>query len=388
MTAPASAEYDHLIIGGGIYGCYVALQLRQRQPDARIAILERKDDLLCQASYNNQARVHNGYHYPRSVLTGIRSRINVPRFLREFGDAVRTDFQQYYAIGRRRSNVTPRQFEQFCRLISADLQDAPGDVYSLFDSDLIEAVYAVSEPVFDAVKLRHLMQERLACAGVKVILGCEALGLDAGANIGQETLAVNIANHDGNSCGLLRCRFLYNCTYSRLNAFLAQSGLTPIKLRHEATEMALIEPPTRLRDVAVTIMCGPFFSLLPFPARGLSSLSHVAYTPHYSWSEEPEDSASHSYAPSFPLQTRFGQMWRDASRYLPALKQCDYVDSLWETKTILPQSDANDSRPILFKRDPAAPNVISILGGKIDNIFDLDDIFAGIMNLTPEPSPA
>jgi hypothetical protein len=67
-------------------------------------------------------------------------------------------------------------------------------------------------------------------------------------------------------------------------------------------------------------------------------------------------------------------MRRDAARYVPDLRDCSYVRSLWEVKTILPQSGANDSRPILFKRDPSAPNLISLLGGKIDNIFDLDDV--------------
>ena len=66
-------------------------------------------------------------------------------------------------------------------------------------------------------------------------------------------------------------------------------------------------------------------------------------------------------------------MRRDAERYVPALRECTYVRSLWEIKTILPQSGVNDSRPILFKRDPSSPNVISILGSKIDNIYDLDE---------------
>jgi hypothetical protein len=59
------------------------------------------------------------------------------------------------------------------------------------------------------------------------------------------------------------------------------------------------------------------------------------------------------------------------------LRDCRYVRSLWEVKTVLPESGANDSRPILFKRDSGAPNVISLLGGKIDNIFDLADVLPG-----------
>ncbi len=53
---------------------------------------------MSRASYNNQARVHNGYHYPRSILTALRSRISFPRFVDEFRDCVDSDFDKYYLI--------------------------------------------------------------------------------------------------------------------------------------------------------------------------------------------------------------------------------------------------------------------------------------------------
>ncbi|NEQ34011.1 MAG: hypothetical protein F6K04_23980 [Leptolyngbya sp. SIO4C5] len=66
-------------------------------------------------------------------------------------------------------------------------------------------------------------------------------------------------------------------------------------------------------------------------------------------------------------------MVKDAARYLPSLANCVYRESLWETKTILPRSDGDDSRPILFKENALNSKVISVLGGKIDNIFELDE---------------
>ena len=64
-------------------------------------------------------------------------------------------------------------------------------------------------------------------------------------------------------------------------------------------------------------------------------------------------------------------MIRDAQRYLPMLRHSRYVDSLWEVKTVLPSSEADDSRPILFRRDDTMPSLTSIMGGKIDNIYDV-----------------
>lgn len=67
-------------------------------------------------------------------------------------------------------------------------------------------------------------------------------------------------------------------------------------------------------------------------------------------------------------------MIRDAgTSYIPCLSGSRLVESLWEVKTILPRSEVDDSRPILFRPVEQAPNVICILGGKIDNIFDIQD---------------
>jgi glycine/D-amino acid oxidase-like deaminating enzyme len=383
-VAAGPAEYAHAVVGGGVYGCYVALKLAKLAGRGRVAIVEREADLLMRASYRNQARVHNGYHYPRSMLTGIRSRVNAPRFMREFGGAIFGEFEQCYAIARRRSKVTPGQFEQFCRQIGAPLRPASEAVTALFDEEMIEAVYAVDEYVFDADRLRALLLDRLDAAGVRVFCATEAEKVGAG----RAALTLHLLDRPAGARHILTCGQLYNCTYSRLNTLLAVSGLQTILLRHEATEMALIDVPPALENLSVTVMCGPFFSLMPFPARGLATLSHVSYTPHYGWTEDPREGPHTAHEPPFPLVSHFDSMRRDAMRYLPLLRDASYLESLWEVKTILPQSDASDSRPILFKRDPAAPSVVSLLGGKIDNIYDLDDIFAGLRETEPAESPA
>src|SRR5262245_48802142 len=143
-------DYPHIIIGGGAYGCFAALRLAELFGSGSVLILEQEPDIMLRASYNNQARVHNGYHYPRSLLTALRSRINAPRFIAEFSDAIVSDFEQYYAIIRRRSNVTPAQFAQFCRRIGAEVKPAPARIQKLFDDDLVEAVFSVTEHAFDA----------------------------------------------------------------------------------------------------------------------------------------------------------------------------------------------------------------------------------------------
>ncbi|HKC60672.1 MAG TPA: FAD-dependent oxidoreductase [Myxococcales bacterium] len=339
------------VIGGGFFGCSLALALRAR--GERVTLLEREANLMVRASANNQARVHGGYHYPRSILTGLRSRLNYPRFVAEFGRCIDRSFRHYYAVARRQSQVTARQFETFCLRIGARLSPAPAEVRSWFDRELVEKVYEVEEHAFDADLLREAMRRRLQEARVEVQLATRALRVAPGELHTDR--------------GVLRASWIFNCTYSSVNELLAASGAGCVPLRHELAEVALVEPPPALRGCAVTVMCGPFFSLMPFPAQRLHSLTHVRYTPHFAWEERTAPAAP----PPRPSGSRVAHMLKDAQRYLPALSMARHVRSLFEVKTVLPQSEHDDSRPILFKRSGELPGLVSVMGGKIDNVYDL-----------------
>ena len=158
---------------------------------------------------------------------------------------------------------------------------------------------------------------------------------------------------------------------SQINQITGSSGLEIIPLKYEMAELCLVRVPESLRHMGVTIMCGPFFSCMPFPPRGLHTLSHVRYTPHYHWFDGERDIDK----PRFGFdreseRTAFPHMIRDARKYLPILADCEYVDSLWEVKTILPRNEIDDGRPILYKPHHGIPNHHVVMGGKIDNVYD------------------
>ena len=365
VVAPPADRYAAIVVGGGMIGCSVALYLAEHL--GPVLLLEREPGLLRRASYANQARVHNGYHYPRSLLTGLRSRVNFPRFIEEFADCVDDSFEKYYGVARQYSKVSAEQFMLFCRRIGAEYAPAPARVKALFDPWLVEDVYQVREYAFDSVKLRQLLERRLAAAGVDVRTGAEADHVAAVAG-GELRLRWN----DGGTGHETLARHVFNCTYSRLNDLLRRSGLPPIPLKHEFTEMALVQLPEPLRHMGVTMMCGPFFSFMPFPPRGLHSFSHVRYTPHRAVAEGADAPPPAGFLERRPDDaSAFHHMLLDASRYIPSLREARQVDSLWETKTVLPSSEADDSRPILFRMHHGLPNLTCILGGKIDNVFDV-----------------
>jgi len=361
----ADAAVDAVIIGGGFYGAVIAIYLAKQRGLKRIVLVEREAALLTRASYNNQARVHNGYHYPRSFTTAYRSRVNMPRFLQNWPKAVKQDFTKLYAIARRNSKVTARQFVRFCKDIGAVIEPADLPLRQLFEPRLIEDVFLVEEYAFDASKLASWAKSELSECGVEVRFETRVMAVSKAEKLLKVAMR---AEHDGEN--ELVSRYVFNCTYSGLNQLAGDFPGTRTHLKQEITEMALMQAPPVLKGLGITVMDGPFFSMMPFPARGLHTLSHVRYTPHMHWNDR-NGIDPYQQLNDYERATRVDRMVRDAGRYMPAVLDAKYVDSLFEVKTVLVKNEADDGRPILFEAHAGLPGCYSVLGGKIDNIYDV-----------------
>src|SRR5690606_30305966 len=119
-------------------------------------------------------------------------------------------------------------------------------------------------------------------AGVQLRLETRVTAVTQGAD---NSLRATLQPKDGEP-EQLACRYVFNCTYSGLNQLKGDFPGTQMGLKHEVTEMALLRVPDALGERGITVMDGPFFSIMPFPARGLHTLSHVRYTPHQHWADE------------------------------------------------------------------------------------------------------
>lgn len=358
-----SKQYDTVIIGGGFYGLRIAQFLVDELGIKDVLIIEKEADVMQRASYNNQARVHNGYHYPRSVLTALRSRVNLPVFSKEYEEAVVKDFTKYYAIAKTFSKVSARQFQRFFERIDAEIEPvAEGMQY--FDDRLIEQVFKVKEYGFNSATLRRLLLADLAKRPVDIHMG-EQVDHIRPVQGGIEVVTERAT---------YRTKHVLNTTYSLINMINVASQLPALALKHELTEMCLVTMPEELADKAFTIMCGPFFSLMPFPDKKMYTMSHVRYTPHQEWQDNQDGVQDlHRYLAENQPPSRFPAMHADIKRYMPHAAKINYSgESLWEIKTVLQESEGDDSRPILYKEHYGGiKNYICIMGGKIDNIYDV-----------------
>src|SRR3989338_2676983 len=99
------------VIGGGFFGVMTAIKLAER--GFKVTIFERKADILYEASYINQNRMHMGYHYPRSFETAMSSFIFQKAFCNMFREAVVEDFDHYYCVAKKGSMLSSKEYIKF-----------------------------------------------------------------------------------------------------------------------------------------------------------------------------------------------------------------------------------------------------------------------------------
>lgn len=349
-----TTDVDALVIGGGFYGCRIGLALREIGFQ-KVSVVERESAIMRRASFVNQARVHGGYHYPRSLPTGVSSRRNYRRFVEEHSYAVVPDVRMVYGIART-SRVTASQFARFCCEIGAECREDRRARDALFDVSLIEECFSVDEIAFDSSRIASDLECRLAQARIDLRLGVVV------RIVGADARGVDVET----SAGPIRAAYVFNCTYAYLDTVGAP---TRSSIKKELAEIALVSPPRALAGRAVTVMDGPFFSSMPFPALHCYSLTHVRYTPHRSWTDQGDGAGG-------GVTSRAAHMLRDSMRYMPSLAQAKYLGSLYELKAILVRSEESDARPIVFERAGDAGRIVSILGSKIDNVYDVVALLA------------
>jgi len=355
-----SRQYDIIIIGGGFFGINIALHFAAKKQ--KVLVIESHSQIMQEASYSNQARVHNGYHYPRSFLTAARSSINFARFCTEYSDAIFKDFTKLYAIPKNGSQTTAKQFYNLFEKLQAPIKIADKTHSDLFASELIEQVFEVTEHAFDSTILKKILEKQLRAAS-------KFIDIDFNTTVSKVAYASGQISVFRDTELVATTPQVFNCTYAAINTLLIDSGLPIIPIKYELAEMAMIKPPAALKNIGVTVMDGPFFSTMPFPALDLHSLSHVRFTPRISWLDggQPTDQT----LADIKQDSHWQLMLQDAARYIPKLTHAEYKKSLYIIKTILLKNEVNDGRPILHKSDYHIPGFHLVLGGKIDNIYDI-----------------
>lgn len=236
----------YLIVGGGFFGAYLGYLLKKRNRKTSVVIVEREKKLLQRASYNNQARIHNGYHYPRSFMTAFSSHKNFDIFVNEFNECIVNNFENYYAVGRIHSKITAAQFKVFCNRIGTPIEVAPSHVKSLFNPELVEEVFLVKEYAFNADILRELMAKKMKQSKIDILFQHEVIKVNQKkTDKSKQILETEILDLKTKKKFVVQSEYVFICAYSNINTILQNSNIEKLDLKQEMVEMPLIKNPRR-----------------------------------------------------------------------------------------------------------------------------------------------
>ena len=374
-------SYDRIIIGAGLYGLYAASVCGKN--GEKVLVLERDKEPFMRATYINQARVHMGYHYPRSLSTALKSAGYFQRFCEEYDFCIHKGFLQVYATGSRFSWTDADQFMSFCDAASIPCEEIPVSRY--FNPDMCDGAFETQEYTYDAMMLKdHFVKQLSGMPNVDMVY--DTVITDIICNDKEEHYELKLSDNT-----TYYGAKLLNATYASTNQILGMVkniDHEPFDLKYELCEIILTEPSDELRDTGITVMDGPFFSIMPFGLTGLHSLTAVCFTPHvtsydktpvFSCQQKAGESVcngmSLSNCSSCPNRPASAWDYMDhlARKYLLPKYEYKYLRSLFSVKPILKSSEVDDSRPTAIRINHEKPEMISVLSGKINTIYDLDD---------------
>lgn len=161
-------QYDKIIIGAGLYGLYSALFCGKRKQ--KVLVLECDQTPFSRATYINQARVHQGYHYPRSLSTAMKSAGYFERFSKDYSFCINNFFDQIYATSSTYSWTDGKQFKEFCAAADIPCKELHPENY--FKKGMCDGAFLTREYTYDAMILKNYFLEQLSdCKNVEIWYG-------------------------------------------------------------------------------------------------------------------------------------------------------------------------------------------------------------------------
>ncbi|MFY9287993.1 MAG: FAD-dependent oxidoreductase [Alphaproteobacteria bacterium] len=329
------------IIGAGWYGCHLASTLIRHKHE--VVLYEAGDEVLQRASSLNQARLHAGYHYPRSFATRTETAECFKRFCYTYPQFTKAIDNNIYAVSIVHSVMDFRTYTQIMGNLGLQFTEVNPGSFGLTN---IEGALATEERGLDFDIARKYFRENLGSA---LHLGQRITGI-------RETpkqVEINGECYD----------VVINCTWCSLD-----TGTTVPGLFFEPTTLFYYEA-TEPFYGALTTMDGNCFSVYPYQ-NNIYTLSHVKYTPRGQFNNFNAAHAVNENMTKAYFDAIRQQILNEVIYEFPSfLDRFRYLDVQKSIKTKYPNERA--SRETIVTRHD---RVINVLSGKIDTIFVAEDI--------------
>jgi len=333
-------KYKILILGAGWYGCHLGLHLKEQGHD--IKIYEKSNKIFNQASGKNQFRLHQGYHYPRSLKTIEEIKKNFFKFKKKYKKFITIPKQNIYCIARDHSLI---DFGTYINILKSN--NLPFKKMNLNFLKNIEGSVQVNEGVLQNSKIIRFFKNKI---GKNITFKREIKDL---SKIRQ------------------KFDFVIDCSNNTRQNYFKKS------IKYVLTISFVYKKKSGKTAFPVTIMDGKLPSIYPYSdKKNYFTLTHSNYTHIKSFNSFEKLNQFKKNIKNIQINKR--------QKFAEKSIKCFYsnFDDIFSYKSYffsykVLSKDKTDQRPTFHIRDK---NILSLFSAKIANIFSAEEIVDKFIN--------
>jgi (S)-2-hydroxyglutarate dehydrogenase len=221
-VAGAPAECDLAVVGGGILGLAVARELRAREPDASVVVLERAERVGTGQTGGNSGVIHAGIYYAPGSLKA-KLCVEGARLMYEYCDEHGVRYERCGKL------IVARDDSELARLDELERRGEANEVPGLrrvTGEELREiephavgvaALHSPATGIVDFSEVARSLAAELEADGTPVATGCGVLGIE------QADGRIALRHEQGET----RARFAVFCTGAASDRLAVMAGASP-----------------------------------------------------------------------------------------------------------------------------------------------------------------
>ena len=323
------------IIGGGWVGCHLSLKLLGKNHN--VTLFERNNELFNETSYNNQNRLHYGFHYARNYKTRELCRTTFPVFLNEYGFLTEKIQNNLYCVPSIKSNI---DFETYIKIFDGfEMENTTNSFKN------IENCIKINERYIDFKMAHDFFNEKL-----KNIFICK--------DITSKKLTKMSKEYD----------LVINATNNQIKNNLNNNF-------YELTISLIYEKTKKIDFGAVTLVDGSFFSIYPYKDN-LYTLTDVEFTPLKKFKQIKTLDKFKRCIDDVYVFKRKNSMEQKVKEYFPEFLDYFKYNSYFLSTKSKAVNSSDERYPVVTVSD----NVINCFTGKIQGIFIIENYINNIID--------
>lgn len=336
------------IAGGGWYGCHIASVLKDQC--AQLHLYEKNDALFSEASGNNQFRLHQGLHYPRSGVTRHQSRDGYFRFSERYPGFSHNIKENYYLIPHAESLLDYDTYFSIMFSSGLNIEKVPVEAIPHILPEKFEGAIKCQEKGIETTKARSFFEKNLS----QYLLFNEPVrSVERHGNKVQ----VNGKSYD----------YFIDSTWGALPVQASRD------LFYESTILLYYEYVGDGVFPALTLVDGQLWSIYPTETPRIYTLSSVPFTPIATYATKQEAYDDLTTVGDALVREKIQLMEQQVKTYFPTFNEhFKYIGPQFAIKT-KPRGKVDNRSASVLRED----RCFHVQSGKIDNIFQAADYILG-----------